>query len=703
MLKDLTNKPAGFGHERSNVVALDLPWGPGSSRQASPRPIVRIHLLGAMRATTYLGDNVLPRGKKARAILGFLCLASGARVPRAKPAAMLWDRVPDGQARTSFRQALREITTALGPFADEIISGDRDSVQLDTGLCWTDAVALVSPAPTSLNSPRGDLASLCAGELLEGLDGISPSFDQWLLGERTRFTDRLRGLLETELQQANGTSADAKQLASTARRLIAFDPTHEGAARVLMRALADMGERAQALKEYARCRDALQRSLDVGPSQETQALYEAIRAFSPREQHDKVPVSPARPALPARGVAHPPGRERLRVGVLPLLGSRSPNEEMLGFSLSQEIAAALARFRWFDVIAPVSLMRRPSPKLMSEDQLQQKELDYVVDGALSGNGKAYQISVRLLDLAQYAQPVWSHRFELEVGELHRVDELVTARIVGQIDPVILHIEGQPRRRSHYGATGLLLLAIPLIHSAERGKFEEAGELIERALALDPDDAMVATWAAHWQVFSVGQGWSERPASGIAAAQRHALQAIKLDPDNAEALGIYAHICAFLDKDFDSAIYYFDRALRLNPNLAYIWAFSAMTYCYVGEPQEALRRLQRYRELAPFDPYYMWYEVFFTVTYMFIGDYEQAVTVGRRAVRHTPGFSNAYKPLIAALGHLRRREEAKPYIEKLLELEPNFSIAKFAEVYPIKRASDRDRYIMGLRLAGVPET
>jgi hypothetical protein len=33
-------------------------------------PIVRIHLLGPMRATSYLGEDVLPRARKARAILG---------------------------------------------------------------------------------------------------------------------------------------------------------------------------------------------------------------------------------------------------------------------------------------------------------------------------------------------------------------------------------------------------------------------------------------------------------------------------------------------------------------------------------------------------------------------------------------------------------------------------------------------------------
>jgi hypothetical protein len=64
--------------------------------------------------------------------------------------------------------------------------------------------------------------------------------------------------------------------------------------------------------------------------------------------------------------------------------------------------------------------------------------------------------------------------------------------------------------------------------------------------------------------------------------------------------------------------------------------------------------------------------------------------------------NGYKPLIAALGHLGRREEAKLHVDKLLSLEPTFTIQRFGQVYPFKFASDRDHYMMGLRLAGVPE-
>ena len=76
--------------------------------------------------------------------------------------------------------------------------------------------------------------------------------------------------------------------------------------------------------------------------------------------------------------------------------------------------------------------------------------------------------------------------------------------------------------------------------------------------------------------------------------------------------------------------------------------------------------------------------------------------GSRGVKISPGFVNAYKPLLAALGHLGRAEEAKPYVAKLLALEPNFTVERFAKVYPIKYESDREHYMKGLRLAGVPE-
>jgi TolB-like protein/Flp pilus assembly protein TadD len=585
--------------------------------------IARIHLLGPMRATSYLGDDILPRGKKARAMLGYLCLAFGAKVPRIRLARLLWDQASDELARGSLRHALLEVCAAMGPLAAELISSGRATIRLNADACWIDAPALLESS--SPDAVRSDLALFCTGKLLEGLDGVSAAFDRWLAQERDRFKWKTRGLVTLQSQRAS---------------------SH--------------------LKEYV------------------------PRSWPPRTQtHAHQPL---------------PGRNRLRLAVLPFAGkgegSGAERGEGLALSLSHDIAAGLARFRWFDVVAPVSFIYKPSVNYTGEDLLQRKELDYAVDGVVRRRGRLIEINVRLLDLTRRTQPVWSERFELQTTELHRLNEMVTGRVVGSIDPVILFIEGQPNRRQHYGATGLLLLALPLLHSMEREKFERAGILIHQAMEIDPTNAMAPAWAAFWHITRVGQGWTQDNAGALAIAETLCCKAMEIDPDNAEALGIYAHTCAW-KKDFDAAVRYFDRSLRLNPNLAFVWALSAPTYCWIGQPAAALQRLNRYRDLAPFDPYSCFFEGVYALAYFFRGDYEQAVLVGRGAVKSNPSFSASYKPLIAALGHLRRADEAKPYIIKLLSLEPHFTVERHAKTYPFQRASDRRRYMRGLLLAGVP--
>jgi tetratricopeptide (TPR) repeat protein len=132
--------------------------------------------------------------------------------------------------------------------------------------------------------------------------------------------------------------------------------------------------------------------------------------------------------------------------------------------------------------------------------------------------------------------------------------------------------------------------------------------------LRAENSMTAAWMAQWQLFYMGQGWANHAEETLATVREYALKAVKLDPDNAEALGIYAHCCAYGDRDFDTAIKCFERASLLNPSWHSIGALSAMTYCYIGKPDIALQRLQRYHELVPPDLTFSWFESFYTVAY-----------------------------------------------------------------------------------------
>jgi tetratricopeptide (TPR) repeat protein len=400
----------------------------------------------------------------------------------------------------------------------------------------------------------------------------------------------------------------------------------------------------------------------------------------------------------------PPARAtsgRLRIGVTSFAAGGSERSENLAFSLGQEIIAALGCFSCLDVIDGVSPNYAVPTCLVREHQLRRMGLHYLLDLTVGQNGSDIGINVRLLDLGEKAQAIWSKSLDPADCGAYRIDELVARHVVGCVEPVIPLIEADLRRPIRHATTGFLRRALPLMFSMERDKFQQAGQLINFALKIDPDHAESAAWAARWQYFNIVLGYAPHSRQEMAKSRDLALRAMKLDPDNAEALGMYAHYCAFVEKEFDTALDYFDRSLHINPSLAFVWALSGPTYCYIGEPAAALQRLDRYCELAPFDPCMSSFEFLYSVAYLFNEDYERAPIVARRGVEAFPGFVNGYKPLVAALGHLDRRGEAKAYLDRLLRLEPGFTVETFAEVYPIKKAADRKRYMEGLRLAGVP--
>src|SRR5262249_289590 len=135
---DIMSSMVGGGH-----VGIETPEFVRRANLQRPCPIARIHLLGPLRATSYLADDILPRSKKPPAILGYLCFAFGAKVPRGRIAAMLWSGVSEEQARASFRRALCDLTSAMGPLASELIVAGRATVRLNSDACWIDALALL--------------------------------------------------------------------------------------------------------------------------------------------------------------------------------------------------------------------------------------------------------------------------------------------------------------------------------------------------------------------------------------------------------------------------------------------------------------------------------------------------------------------------------------------------------------------------------
>ncbi len=125
----------------------------------------------------------------------------------------------------------------------------------------------------------------------------------------------------------------------------------------------------------------------------------------------------------------------------------------------------------------------------------------------------------------------------------------------------------------------------------------------------------------------------------------------------------------MNKDVKGALECFDRALRFNNKTPFVHAYSALSYCYRGDPDTALQHLDRCRALTESLPFFSLYENPIAIAHLMNKNYEEAAEIGLRVVRGTPHYVNGYKPLIAALGHLRLPKEAKRFVDKLRGFDP----------------------------------
>jgi TolB-like protein len=127
--------------------------------------VLQVRLIGAMDARTGDGLSVLPRTRKARALLAILVLLAPQKVARATVAGLLWSRRGREQARGSLRQALLDLHGSLLSGGIDRLGATREYLVLPAEHLATDLPAIGDPA---------------AARLLEDLRGLDPAFDLWI-------------------------------------------------------------------------------------------------------------------------------------------------------------------------------------------------------------------------------------------------------------------------------------------------------------------------------------------------------------------------------------------------------------------------------------------------------------------------------------------------------------------------------------------
>ncbi len=220
------------------------------------------------------------RSDKVRALLAFLATAADRPHTRAALAALLWPDHGDEAASRNLSQTLLRLRAALGDSAAEspLLFITRATIQWRREAAGLDVAQFARLARSADPDDLALATALYRGEFLQGfgLADCEP-FEEWLLLTREQLHVQALATLHTLTSHylAQGRWTEAMD---GAHRQIELDPWREVAHRQLMQALAESGDRASALAQFARCRKVLADELGVEPDSDTHALYERMLA-----------------------------------------------------------------------------------------------------------------------------------------------------------------------------------------------------------------------------------------------------------------------------------------------------------------------------------------------------------------------------------------------------------------------------------------
>jgi adenylate cyclase len=313
-----------------------------------------------------------------------------------------------------------------------------------------------------------------------------------------------------------------------------------------------------------------------------------------------------------------------------------------------------------------------------------------------------RITAQLIDAATGAH-LWADRFDGSLEDIFDLQDKAAISVAGVIEPTLRQAEIERARRKrpeNLDAYDLYLRALPLAYTSMPEEADRALGFLKRAIELEPDlavgHAMIA-WS-HEQRYLRGGLVEEEKAKAL----RHARLALAAGTDDATALAIAGLVIGFLDpSDYATALDAFSRSLAMSPSSALALGFSAVTRAWRGESAIAIQQAEQALRLSPFDPLSNIRHMAIAIAHFVAGRFEEAAAAAHRATQGQPRFSPPYWMRAAALANLDRIDEAKIMAQRLLEVQPHFTVssitsAPFANPEILVALGD------ALRRAGLPE-
>jgi TolB-like protein/Flp pilus assembly protein TadD len=331
---------------------------------------------------------------------------------------------------------------------------------------------------------------------------------------------------------------------------------------------------------------------------------------------------------------------------------------------------------------------------------------YVLEGSVQRGGSRLRVNVQLAD-AENGAYLWADRFDKPLSDLFDMQDEIVSRLANQLGTELVTAEARRADRApHPNSMDLYFQGMACVNRGLAPEnLSQARGLFERALALDGGNIEALVEMAFVDAMRGTGLMTDDRSSHLAAAEAALTKVLSMMPSHAKAHCLFGVVQIFT-KRADQGIAECEQALALDRNLAQAHGWIGLAKCFTGRAEEAEAHVLDAFRLSPRDnKTYDWMTIL-GIAKICLGDDVAAVAAFRRSIetiRNVAPFTHFF--LAAALAHLGRLDDARAAVQAGFAVDPAFTIGRFrvgATTDNPTYLSQRERLVVGMRIAGVPE-
>ncbi len=392
------------------------------------------------------------------------------------------------------------------------------------------------------------------------------------------------------------------------------------------------------------------------------------------------------------------------IAVLPFDNmSGDPEQEYFSDGITEDVITELSRFRQLSVIARNSSFQYKGQSLNVQDVGRELRVEYVIEGSVRKAGNRVRVTAQLIEVASGSH-LWAERYDRDLEDIFAVQDEITERIISSVAPGIVSAEMQRARRKDVGTLDAWDRIMRAHWHLARFTMEdnaEARRFLTEAAQIEPDSALALGDLAMIHSLDAAWNWGVSRDQSLAAAGEAARRAVTIDENNA-----WGHIALGLVEVFsghhDEAVTRLERAIEITPNDPNAHGHLGLVLALSGDSSGATVHLDEAMRLSPRDPFLAFWFMARALAAYVAESYEETVRWCHKTIEENPRFPGAYRILAATYGGLDEIEQAKKALKELLRQMPGLTVTATRQQIPWKKSEHAERYLDGLRKAGLPE-